>query len=46
MGRLAGRVGAVLVAGLVMLAAYSCGMVQLVGHPRVTYALANDGLFF
>jgi APA family basic amino acid/polyamine antiporter len=45
MGALAGRAGAVLVAGLVMLSAYSCGMVQLVGHPRVSYALAADGLF-
>jgi APA family basic amino acid/polyamine antiporter len=45
MGALLGRGGAVLVAGLVMLSSYSCGMVQLVGHPRVTFALASDGLF-
>ncbi len=46
MGALVGRTGALLVAGLVMLSSYSCGMVQLVGHPRVTFALADDGLFF
>jgi APA family basic amino acid/polyamine antiporter len=46
MQALVGRVGALLVAGLVLLSAYSCGMAQLVGHPRITFGLANDGLFW
>jgi amino acid transporter len=46
MQALVGRVGALLLAGLVLLSSFSCGMAQLVGHPRVTFGLANDGLFF
>jgi APA family basic amino acid/polyamine antiporter len=46
MGALVGPRGAALVAGLVMLSAYSCGMAQLVSHPRVTFALSADGMFF
>lgn len=46
MGALVGPRGAALVAVMVMLSSYSCGMVQLVAHPRVTYALAADGMFF
>lgn len=46
MHALVGRTGALLVAGMVLLSSYSCGMAQLVSHPRVTFGLANDRLFF
>jgi len=46
MGALAGPKGAVIVAGMVMLSSYSCGMAQLVSHPRVTFALSADRMFF
>jgi len=46
MNALVGRTGALLVAGMVLLSSYSCGMAQLVSHPRVTFGLANDRLFF
>lgn len=46
MQALAGRIGGLLVAGLVLLSSYSCGMAQLVSHPRVTFGLAHDRLFF
>lgn len=46
MNALVGRGGAVVVAGLVLLSSYSCGMAQLVSHPRVTFGLAQDRLFF
>lgn len=46
MEALVGGGGAALVAGMVMLSSYSCGMAQLVAHPRVTFALAADRMFF
>ena len=46
MNALLGRGGAVVLAGLVLLSSYSCGMAQLVSHPRVTFGLANDRMFF
>ena len=46
MGALVGPRGAALVAAMVMLSSYSCGMAQVVAHPRVTFALAADGMFF
>lgn len=46
MDALVGRTGALLVAGMVLLSSYSCGMAQLVSHPRITFGLANDRLFF
>jgi len=46
MNALVGATGARLLAGLVLLSSFSCGMAQLVSHPRVTFGLASDGLFF